>query len=181
MILLANVAAPSGRSLVELLTADGMPVRVLGQSVPGAGHPEPGQVATCGPFDARSLREALDGVSAVYLPPLAPTVVREFTRAARAAGVERIVVQSSGAVEEGITEQPTDADGRSADSARAEKTNGEGADEFAARWAQIEREVSASGLDWTILRMDVGAADPLRWAFDVVGQLLHRGRPTPQT
>jgi uncharacterized protein YbjT (DUF2867 family) len=73
-----------------------------------------------------------------------------FLKAAKDAGVRRIVFQSSGAVVDDADEQPN---------------------EIAAFHGDIERAIRESGLEWTFLRLEVASADALQWAFDVPGQL----------
>jgi len=101
--------------------------------------------------DLQSLSAAFKDVSAVFLLAAVPGFAPAFLKAAKDAGVHRIVFQSSGAVDDNADEQPNDV---------------------AAFHHDIERAIQESGLEWTFLRLEVASADVLQWAFDVPGQLM---------
>jgi uncharacterized protein YbjT (DUF2867 family) len=103
-----------------------------------------------GQVRALSLAAAFDGVTAAFLLAVAPGVAPGFISAARTAGARRIVFQSSRAIDDDAVEQPN---------------------EVAAFHHDIERQLAASGLQWTFLRLEVASSDALQWAFDVPGQL----------
>jgi uncharacterized protein YbjT (DUF2867 family) len=86
----------------------------------------------------------------VFLLAAVPGFAPTFLKTAQEAGVRRIVFQSSGAVVDGIDEQPNS---------------------IVAFHDAIERQIRASGLEWTFLRLEVASADALQWAFDVPAQL----------
>jgi uncharacterized protein YbjT (DUF2867 family) len=150
MILVTAATAPVGRSIVEQLAAAGQPVRALSRNADRAGLPAAAEVVAGDLSDPASLGAAFEGVTAVFLLAVVPGFAPAFLAAARAAGVQRVVFQSTGAVDDSADPQPND---------------------IAAFHHDIEREVRASGLQWTFLRLEVASADALQWAFDVPGQL----------
>jgi uncharacterized protein YbjT (DUF2867 family) len=93
---------------------------------------------------------AFSGVSAVFLLAAVPGFERAFLQAAKEAEVRRIVLQSSGAVDDSVQEQPNP---------------------IAAFHYDLERQIRDSGLEWTFLRLEVASANALQWAFDVPSQL----------
>jgi uncharacterized protein YbjT (DUF2867 family) len=101
--------------------------------------------ACANPAVTDSLEAAFRDVEAVFLLPAVPGFVEAFLAAACEAGVRRIVFQSSGAVGQ---DNP-----------------------IGAFHAELEQRIRESGLEWTFLRLAIGSADPLQWAFDVPGQL----------
>lgn len=100
-----------------------------------------------------SLPGALDGVPAVFLFA-APGSGPGFVGAAEAAGVERVVFLSTGAIDDEADPQPN---------------------AIAAFHAEIEREIRASQLTWTILRPGVFAANALVWRHQLKGADTVRG------
>ncbi len=153
MILVTAATAPVGRSIVEQLVELSQPVRALtrgGGSQNAAGLPAATEIAEGDLAEPASLARAFAGVESVFLLAVVPGFIEAFLDAARAAGVRRIVFQSSGAVADGVDRQPND---------------------IAALHHDIEQAIRASGLRWTFLRLDVASADALQWAFDVPGQL----------
>jgi uncharacterized protein YbjT (DUF2867 family) len=150
MILVTAATAPVGRSIVEQLVAAGRDVRALTRDPAKAGLPSGAEVVAGDLSDPASLSAAFKDVSAVFLLAAAPGFAPAFLKAAKQAGVRRIVFQSSGAVDDDADEQPND---------------------IAAFHYDIERQIRDSGLEWTFLRLEVASADALQWAFDVPGQL----------
>jgi uncharacterized protein YbjT (DUF2867 family) len=150
MILVTAATAPVGRSIVEQLVAAGREVRALTRDVAKVGLPAGAEVAAGDLSDPASLSAAFKDVSAVFLLAAVPGFAPAFLKAAKQAGVRRIVFQSSGAVVDDADEQPN---------------------EIAAFHHDIERAIQDSGLEWTFLRLEVASADALQWAFDVPGQL----------
>jgi uncharacterized protein YbjT (DUF2867 family) len=150
MILVTAATAPVGRSIVEQLVAEGLEVRALTRDPAGSGLPAGAEVVAGDLMDAGSLGPAMEGVRAVFLLAVVPGSTAAFLEAARAAGVRRIVFQSSGAIEDGSDEQPNPV---------------------AAFHRDVEREIEASGMEWTFLRLEIASADALQWAFDVPSQL----------
>lgn len=147
MILVTAATAPVGRAIVEQLVAVGTPVRALTRDPEKAGLPAAAEVVAGDLADAASLPAAFEGVEAVFLLAVVPGFTEGFLKAAREAGVRRIVFQSSGAID---THPASD---------------------IAAFHSDIEREIRESGLEWTFLRLSVSSADAIQWAFDVPGQL----------
>src|SRR5437868_3949913 len=106
MILVTAATAPVGRSIVEQLVAAGRDVRALTRDPAKAGLPAGAEVVAGDLSDAQSLSAAFKDVSAVFLLAAVPGFAPPFFRAAKAAGVRRIVFQSSGAVDDAADEQP---------------------------------------------------------------------------
>lgn len=150
VILVTAATAPVGRSIVEQLVARGYPVRALTRDPKKAGLPAGAEVVAGDLSDAESLAAAFQGVSAAFLLAVVPGFAPPFLKAAKKAGVRRIVFQSSGAIVDGTDEQPNP---------------------IAAFHYDIERQVRDSGLEWTFLRLEVASSDALQWAFDVPAQL----------
>lgn len=150
LVLVTAATAPVGRSIVEQLVAAGLPVRALTRDPNKAGLPVAAEVVAGDLSDPESLPEAFKGVSAVFLLAAVPGFAPAFLKAAREAGVRRVVFQSSGAIDDSAEKQPN---------------------EVAAFHHDLERQIQASGLEWTFLRLEVASADALQWAFDVPGQL----------
>ncbi len=150
MILVTAATAPVGRAIVEQLTAMDRPVRVLTRNPAEAGLPAGIDVVAGDLSDADCLAEALAGVEAVFLLAVAAGFAPAFLAAAEQAGVRRIVFQSSAAIVDAADEQTS---------------------EVAAFHHDIERQIVASGLEWTFLRLEVASSDALQWAFDLPGQL----------
>lgn len=150
VILVTAATAPVGRSIVEQLVAARHPVRALTRDPGKADLPAGAEVVTGNLSDAESLAATFQGVSAVFLLAAVPGFAPTFLKAAKEAGVRRIVFQSSGAVVDDADEQPNP---------------------IAAFHADIERQIRDSGLEWTFLRLEVASADALQWAFDVPAQI----------
>lgn len=150
VILVTAATAPVGRSIVEQLAAMGHPVRALTRNPKKAGLPAGAEVVAGDLSDAASLAAAFQNVSAVFLLAAVPGFAPTFLKAAKEAGVRRIVFQSSGAVIDDAEEQ---------------------SNPIGAFHADIERQIRDSGLEWTFLRLEVASADALQWAFDVPVQL----------
>jgi uncharacterized protein YbjT (DUF2867 family) len=150
MILVTAATAPVGRSIVEQLVAAGRGVRAITREPAASGLPAGADVVAGDLMHTDSLGPAMMGVRAVFLLAVVPGSTAAFLEAARAAGVRRVVFQSSGAIEDDTDEQP---------------------DPVAAFHRDIEREIETSGMEWTFLRLEVASSDALQWAFDVPGQL----------
>src|SRR5262245_18093006 len=150
MILVTAATAPVGRSIVEQLVAAGRNVRALTRDPAKAGLPAGAEVVAGDLADPASLSAAFKDVSAVFLLATVPGFAPAFLKAAKDAGVRRIVFQSSGAIVDDAAEQPN---------------------EVATFHHDIERAIRQLGLEWTFLRLEVASADALQWAFHVPGQL----------
>lgn len=141
MILVTGATGTVGRGVVEQLLAAGESVRALTRVPERAGLPEGAEVVRGDLRDAGSLPAALEGVSAVFLFAV-PGSAASFVEAAKAAGIRRVVLLSSGAVEDGLAEQRNP---------------------IAAYHADVECEITASGLEWTYVRPSSFASNALQW------------------
>jgi uncharacterized protein YbjT (DUF2867 family) len=130
-----------GRHVVELLSAAGQRVRASVRKPVAA---DPSNVVAADLTKPDTLKAALDGVSTVFL--YAPTEgAAGFVDAAKAAGVEHVVLLSSGSVL-----LPSAAGNLIAEEHRA-----------------VERELAGSGLRWTPIRPLVLANNALNWAESI--------------
>jgi len=150
MILVTGATAPIGRCVVEQLLAAGNEVRALTRNPETATLPAGAEIVAGDLSAPETLPAALNGVSAVFVQAYVPGFAPAFLKAAKDAGVRRIVFQSSGAVVDGVREQPN---------------------MIAAFHAEIEQAIEESGLEWTFLRLEVPAANALQWAMDVPEQV----------
>jgi uncharacterized protein YbjT (DUF2867 family) len=142
MFLVTGATGNVGRHVIDQLVADGRPVRALSRAPQDAVWPAEVEVVAGDLTDPDSLDKALTGVTAVFLFAV-PGSGPGFTAAARRAGVRRVVLLSSGAVDDDAAEQHGP---------------------IAAYHAEIEQALRDSGLAWTFLRPDVFAANALMWA-----------------
>src|SRR6266508_5518811 len=105
MILVTGATAPVGRSIVEQLVVAGRDVRALTRDPAKANLPAAAQVVAGDLSDPQSLSAAFRGVTAVFLLAAVPGFdASTFLRAAREAGVRRVVFQSSSAVDDGAAD-----------------------------------------------------------------------------
>ncbi|MEU5213722.1 NAD(P)H-binding protein [Streptomyces sp. NPDC020742] len=156
-ILITGATGNVGRQVVSRLLAhgpEGTPataprVRALTRRPTAAGLPDGVEVCRGDLADRDTLERALEGVDAVFLmwpfhgAQEAPAVVDAAARHAR-----RIVLLSSGAVQDGVApERQTHPVGRS--------------------HATVERLIERSGLVWTHLRPSTFAANTLWWADQI--------------
>jgi uncharacterized protein YbjT (DUF2867 family) len=131
-----------GRQVVSLLLATGVRVRALARSPESAGLPREVE-AVCGDLTiAATLDRCLEGVDAVFLVWVAPsvTVAPALERIAKHA--RRIVFLSNLTVRDGVEEQ---------------------AYPVTTLHAKIERLIEASGVRWTFLRPGAFAANARIW------------------
>ncbi|GAA2366653.1 NAD(P)H-binding protein [Dactylosporangium salmoneum] len=142
MLLVTGATGNVGRHLLNLLVADGHRVRALSRDPQRAAWPTEVDAVAGDLADPASLDAALTGVTSVFLFA-APGTGPAFVAAAQRAGVRRVVLMSSGAVDD-------DADVQ----------NGP----IATYHAEIEQALRGSGLAWTVLRPDVFATNTLMWA-----------------
>ncbi|MET9346899.1 SDR family oxidoreductase [Streptomyces termitum] len=140
MILVTGATGNIGRALLEDLRAHGAgPVRALTRDPGRAAFPEGVEAVRGDLSDPASVERAWGGVRALFLVPhLGPA--SELLGAARRAGVERVVLVSSITV---LT-HPHLAPAR--------------------QHAEVEEQVRASGLEWTVLRPTQFASNTLMWA-----------------
>lgn len=142
MILITGATGTVGRLVLEQLAATDHKLRVLSRDPDRVQWPAGVSVFAGDLADPASLVEVLDGVETVFLfavPGSGPGLVA----AAEAAGVRRVVLLSSGAVDDEAAEQ----DGPIAHY----------------HW-EIEQALRASALEWTFLRPEVFAANTLQWS-----------------
>jgi uncharacterized protein YbjT (DUF2867 family) len=123
-ILLTGATGFVGRNVAHGLVAAGADVRAVTRTPASAHLPEGVDVVRGDLSDPTTLASALEGVDRLYLFP-SPETAREIVRLAVRAGVQRVVVLSSGAVTTGY-----DTDFH----------------------LPVERAVKESGLDWTFVR-----------------------------
>lgn len=142
MILVTGATGNVGRHVLDLLIEDGHGVRALTRDPQRSVWPGEADVVVGDLSDAGSLEAALSGVDAVFLFA-APGSGPGFVAAAERAGVHKVVLLSSGAVDDD-----------------AEVQDGP----IAAYHAEVEQALRASGLEWTFLRPDSFAANTLMWA-----------------
>ncbi|MCM1970607.1 NAD(P)H-binding protein [Streptomyces sp. G1] len=142
MILVTGATGNVGRHVLDLLIEDGHDVRALTRDPQRSVWPAEADVVAGDLSDAVSLEAALAGVGTVFLFA-APGSGPGFVAAAERAGVRKVVLLSSGAVDDA-----------------AEVQDGP----IAAYHAEVEQALRASGLEWTFLRPDAFAANTLMWA-----------------
>jgi uncharacterized protein YbjT (DUF2867 family) len=128
-----------GAVLTELLAA-GEEVRASSRDPQPGQLPDGVEVVRADLTEPASLPDALAGVRKVFLYAH-PEAVTDFVVAARAAGVEHVVLLSSSSVlRPDATENP-----------------------IAKRHVDVERALETSGLDWTFVRGGYFATNALRW------------------
>jgi uncharacterized protein YbjT (DUF2867 family) len=150
MILVTGATAPVGRHLVEELLAAGHGVRALTRNPEEADMPEGAEVVAGDLSQPETLPAALEGVSAAFLQAYVPGFAPAFMGAAKDAGLNRVVFQSSEAVRDDLEEQPNP---------------------IAAFHHDIEREIEGSRLEWTFLRLEVLSSNAIQWAMEVPEQV----------
>lgn len=151
MNLVAGATGNVGGEVVRALAAAGAPVRALTRApLEGPSRwPESVEVAVGDLNDPASLAGALDGARGLFLLSGYDDVAGLLARG-RAAGLERVVLLSSGAVD--------DADVDAVVAAGYDETN------VVVRWnAESEQALRRSGLAWTALRPNGFHANALRW------------------
>lgn len=134
-----------GRHVLDQLLAAGEPVRAsVRDHWAGAGLPAAAEVVTADLTRPDTLRPALDGVRRVFLYA-PPSAAEDFAAMAAAAGVERVVLLSSGSVLLPGTENNA----------------------IAAEHRAVEDALTAADLPWTPVRPLVLASNTLRWAESI--------------
>ena len=146
-ILVAAAAGKVGLRVAQRLAAQHSPLRLLVRHAPQA-PTLAGATAevVAGDFDAPGqMAQAFRGIDAAFMYAPQAAASQEVFRAARAAGVRRIVLLSSASV----TKAPP------------------GANPIAERHRAAERAVQAAGLEWAFIRPDTMASNCLQWAADI--------------
>ncbi|MEV0088311.1 NAD(P)H-binding protein [Saccharopolyspora sp. NPDC050642] len=141
-VLVTGATGNVGRRVVDRLLAAGTQVRALTRRPESAGLPSDVEVFQGDLADSDALAKALAGVDSVFLFPV-PEGIEAFVERAKAAGVRRVVVLSSKAVEF--------ADGNA----------------IGERHRVIEEAVEAGGFEWTFLRPGAFATNTLAWAGSI--------------
>ena len=142
MILVTGATGNVGRHVLQRLLDRGEKVRALVRTPETAGLPSAAEVVQGDLSPPETVAAALDGVRAVFLFAV-PGSGPAFVEAAQEAGVERVVLLSSNAVDDDAAEQ---------------------ANPIAAYHAEIERALRGSLLAWTLLRSGHMATNALPWA-----------------
>ncbi|MFE6870109.1 NAD(P)H-binding protein [Kitasatospora sp. NPDC057692] len=154
MILVIGATAHFGRPTVEVLASAGRRVRALSRTPERAGLPEGVEMVRGDLARPETLGPALDGVTEVFLVLPHGLDARPLLEQVRQSGVRQIVFLSSGAVVEGADPQPAVT---------------------AAHHERVEREILATGVAWTFLRLYFPAIDSSSRAMRSQGGDLVRG------
>jgi uncharacterized protein YbjT (DUF2867 family) len=151
LFLVTGATGTIGRPLTELLLAEGAAVRAVTRDPRTARLPENAEVVRGGDRSSPdALADALVGVTAMFLnPAVVGDSAGKLLELARERGVERVVLLSSGTVQDRVAEQP---------------------DVLAVWHKQIEDAVTGSGLEWTILRATEFASNVIsQWGQQIRG------------
>lgn len=128
MLLVTGATGNVGAELARGLAAAGEPVRALSRSGSAEGLPPGGEAVKGDLNEPVTVRDALDGVTALFLMP-GYGGQRQILKDARAAGVERVVLLSGGSAATGDTDNAV-----------------------AGYLIEAESAVRESGLAWTAVR-----------------------------
>ena len=142
MFLVTGATGSVGRHVVAGLIAEGHPVRALTRNPETAEIPSAAEVLRGDLAESDGLTAAMQGVRAVYLMAMGAAPER-IVDLAEAAGVQRIVLLSTGDVRDDLECQR---------------------DAVADHHARFERAVRSSRLEWTFLRPNEFAGNSLHWA-----------------
>ncbi|MEV7965732.1 NAD(P)H-binding protein [Sphaerisporangium sp. NPDC088356] len=141
MILVTGATGNVGRNVVEQLLAAGQEVRALTRD-PGKAHVPAGAEVIRGDLsEPDTLSPALEGVTAAFLYAV-PGSAPAFLKAAKDAGVRRVVLLSSLVVDDDAEVQPN---------------------AIAALHAVVEDAIEESGLEWTFVRPGAFATNAYQW------------------
>jgi uncharacterized protein YbjT (DUF2867 family) len=148
MYLVVGATAFFGRQAVEELVAAGAPVRALTRDPEKAGLPAGVELVKADLGQPETLAAAVRDVEAALLVLPYGLDAAPFLRAAREAGVSRMVFVSSGAIDDAAQSQP---------------------DVIAQYHRGVERAIEASGMGWTFLRLLFPALNTLSFAMQLRG------------
>src|SRR4051812_20796443 len=161
MILVTGATGKVGRHVVAQLLAAGEQVRAMTRDPAKANLKEGVEVVAGDLADSAAVAAALSGVKRVYLFPAHGGVGAFLAGAAAAAaaaakgtGLERVVLLSSAAVVEGVTEQPN---------------------ALGAAHRGVEEAIEGSGYAWTFVRPGQFASNALMWVPAIRGEGVVRG------
>ncbi|MFI2765331.1 SDR family oxidoreductase [Streptomyces echinatus] len=154
-VLITGARGKVGRAVTSRLHGTGVPVRAASAHPAELTVPAGVEIAELVLDRPETFPAALDGVRQVFLYPQ-PAGIGAFTEAARAAGVEHVVLLSSSSV----------------------LAPGAETDPLAAHSLRVEQALAASGLPCTFLRADAFASNAFGWARPI-GQGLPVQLPYP--
>ncbi|WP_438025710.1 NAD(P)H-binding protein [Sorangium sp. So ce233] len=146
-ILVTGATGSVGRHLVAQLVGAGQPVRALTRRPSAAGLPDGAEVVGGDLRAPDTLPAALRGVDRMFLFAV-PETAQEVVDHAVRAGVRRIVVLSSSAVDDRLAEDAAGSFGH-------------------AHHRPVERAVERAGVEWTHLRAGEFMLNTLDWAPDI--------------
>src|SRR4051812_5514696 len=143
MLLITGATGTVGRPLIDLLGAAGARVRAVTRDPRAAALPAGAEVVEGDPSRPATIAGALDGVATLFLNPAAAgAAAGDLLTLARDRGVKRVVLLSALAAGEPHA--------------------------IGAHHSALEDTVTASGLDWVILRPGMFAANTIaQWAAQI--------------
>ncbi|GAA4997583.1 NAD(P)H-binding protein [Actinopolymorpha pittospori] len=149
MILITGPTGSVGHPLIDLLRAEDVDVRAVTRNATAAGLPAEVEVVEGDPAQPETMRDALRGVTAIFLNPrTVGTAAEELLALARDRGVERVVAMSALNVDFADHRQPSRP--------RGEYNR------------EVEAASVASGLDWVALRSGSYALNAINmWAGQI--------------
>jgi uncharacterized protein YbjT (DUF2867 family) len=138
-----------GRPLIDLLLRDGARVRAVTRSPRTAGLPDAVELVEGDPSRPETLATAMQGVTALFLNPVAVRgAAVDLLALARAGGAVRVVALSASTVDDDPAAQPSRAVG--------------------VNYRATEDAVEACGLEWVTLRSGAQATNSIRmWAAQI--------------
>jgi uncharacterized protein YbjT (DUF2867 family) len=153
MILITGANGVVGRQVMDLLLHEGISVAAVTRGLDRTRLPGKVKVVSGDLFRPQWLETALDGVEAIQISPRATGPgLADLLKLAVKQGVQRVVLLSATTVEYPAGEA-----------------------RFAAQFKLAEDLVTASGLEWTVLRLADFAANALAWAPQIKAGNVVRG------
>jgi uncharacterized protein YbjT (DUF2867 family) len=143
MILVTGATGNVGRELVDMLVDKGAPVRILVRDERKAAGLDPRVERVVGDLDIpESLPLAMHGIESLYIVTPVTSQVTHLIQAARKAGIERVVKQST---------------------IEADRSLGPG------KWhREQEKLIEDSGVTWTFLRPTMMMVNTIQWWADTI-------------